>query len=76
MSLPLATCQCDAVPDRPCPAAITQEDLLCDTCRAANQPGMLHTASSFFNENDEVIVRSHGAVSAEAVSRVFAPEGS
>lgn len=29
-------CRCARMPDHPCKAAITQEDLLCDTCRDGN----------------------------------------
>lgn len=63
-------CQCDAVPDRPCPAPVTQEDLLCDACRTARLPDMIHVVSSFIGST--VIVRSHGAVDAG----FFSPEGS
>lgn len=58
----IARCQCDAVPDQPCPAAITQEDLLCDACRKAQEEGMVHFVSSFIGANESVVVRSHGAL--------------
>jgi hypothetical protein len=39
---PDATCQCAANPIVGCGAAITQEDLMCDGCRAARKcPGAL-----------------------------------
>lgn len=59
-------CQCDVVPDRPCPAEITQEDLLCDACRTARDPEMIHTVSSFIGRDESVIVRSHGTIDAAA----------
>lgn len=30
---PDTACQCARFPDRPCESRMTQEDLLCDTCR-------------------------------------------
>jgi len=68
-----AACQCEAVPDRPCPAPITQEDLLCDTCRAGRQPGTVHGSSTLAGPS--VVTTSHFTISAEALSEVFAPEG-
>jgi hypothetical protein len=63
------TCQCDVIPERPCPAQVTQEDLLCDTCRKARRPGMIHAASTIFGGS--IVRTSHLAIDA----RVFAPEG-
>lgn len=35
-----ALCQCDQQPEHPCGAEVTQEDLLCDSCRTARKtPG-------------------------------------
>jgi hypothetical protein len=62
------TCQCDVIPERPCPAPVTQEDLLCDTCREARKPGMIHASMTF---TGSTVRTSHLAIDA----RVFAPEG-
>jgi hypothetical protein len=70
---PDATCRCDVIPERPCPAPITQEDLLCDTCRAAREPGTVHGSS--FLTGKTVVRTSHFTVSAGAMAGVFAPEG-
>jgi hypothetical protein len=75
MIQPLATCQCDVLPDRPCPAPITQEDLLCDACRESRQDGMMHASMSLLNDNQIVVKTRHMAVSLEAFCR-SAPEGS
>ena len=61
-----ATCQCDEVPDRPCPAAITQEDLLCDACRQANQPDYVHVVTAL--SGPTIMTISHGALDAREVS--------
>lgn len=66
------SCQCDVVPDRPCPAAITQEDLLCDNCRAARQPGFTHVSSTLYGPT--LTVTSHGALDMRDFS--FSREGS
>lgn len=66
---PLAACQCDVLPERPCPAPITQEDLLCDSCRAARKPGMIHASMSF---TGSIVRTSHIAI----FEGVFAPEES
>jgi hypothetical protein len=42
MTRPIATCQCTRNQAAPCGAPITQEDLLCDICRLARQPGYTH----------------------------------
>lgn len=59
------TCQCAVIPERPCGAAITQEDLLCDHCRAARQPGMIH--ASFSLSGPTVTTISHVAMDMRAV---------
>lgn len=41
---PGSRCQCPRFPDAPCETRMTQEDLLCDTCRggcSGAQPGYL-----------------------------------
>lgn len=68
-----AACQCDIVPERPCPAPITQEDLLCDTCRAARQPGTVHGSSTLAGKT--VVTTSHFTVFAEALSGLFSMDG-
>lgn len=70
----IATCQCDMIPVRPCPAPITQEDLLCDTCRAAREPGTAHGSTTLTGKT--VVRTSHFTIPAGALDRTFAPEGS
>jgi hypothetical protein len=65
MSRPAVTCQCDVIPERPCPALITQEDLLCDTCRAARAPGMIHASMTF---TGKTLKTSHLAISESVFS--------
>jgi hypothetical protein len=78
-----ATCQCDEVPGRPCPAPITQEDLLCDACRLAGHPGYLHVVTTL--SGTTIMTVSHGALDAREVpwgpapgqpEHVQPPEGS
>ena len=64
-----AACQCDIVPERPCLAPITQEDLLCDTCRAGRQPGTVHGSTALTGKT--VMTTSHFTVQAETLSEIF-----
>jgi len=69
------TCQCDILPDRPCPDPITQEDLLCDACRESQRDGMMHATSSLL-AGEKVVKIRHLAISTEAVGAIFSPEAS
>lgn len=71
VSQPGGACRCDIIPERPCPARITQEDLLCDACRAARAPGMIH--ASFTLTGLPVVTTSHVAISSAGI---FAPDES
>lgn len=63
----IEACQCDEAPGRPCPAAITQEDLLCDACRQAIQPGYVHVTTTL--SGPTIIMVSHDAIDAREVAR-------
>jgi len=69
-----ATCQCGKVPDRPCSAAITQEDLLCDQCRASLLEGMTHIVFSWLTLSGPV--PQHYAVPVKGVDGFFSMEAS
>lgn len=66
MSPPLASCQCAVAPDRPCSAPVTEEDLLCDACRAARRGEGIHVSLTVPGP----VVFRHGIILSAA------PEGS
>jgi hypothetical protein len=71
---PDATCRCDKTPDRPCSAAITQEDLLCDQCRASREESTVHVVLSWLTPYGPV--PQHHAVPVNSLTGFFSPEGS
>jgi len=54
-----ARCQCKRYPGLPCESAITQEDLLCDGCRAVNADTSLACAVFWV---DDIVIKGHMAM--------------